>query len=426
MFGKISLIWLMGLALGIIPYGTLISLRAQAGTGGGTISEESLLPQARIKLGIEVLLESQLDLLQGKRVGLITNPTGVNSNLKSTADLLWKHPEVKLVALFGPEHGIRGDIAAGVYVPFRIDEKTGLPAFSLYGPTRKPTSRMLKGIDVLVFDIQDVGTRYYTYISTMALAMKAAREEGIKFVVLDRPNPLGGIRVAGPVLEENFTSFIGMFPIPIMHGMTVGELAKLFNEDFGIGSDLTVVKMEGWRREMFFEDTGLQWIKPSPNIPTPLTAQVYPATGFVGEVGGICVGIGTTRPFELVGTTWVDARKLARKLNRQQLPGVHFRPVHYRRLFRDPERKFHGVQIHILDREKFRPVETGIHIISALKRLNPEKEFRRPTRKFDISMGTDKIRLALEVGKYPKEIIAAWQDGLKEFLNIRRKFLLYN
>ena len=422
MFRKISLIWLVSLFLGIIAGTSTL-----AGTGRGARAEENFSPQVKVKLGVEVLLESQLDLLQGKRVGLITNPTGVDRNLKSTADLLWEHPEANLVALFGPEHGIRGDAPAGEWVEFYIDEKTDLPVFSLHGRTRKPTPEMLEGIDILLFDIQDVGTRYYTYISTMALGMKAAQEKGIEFVVLDRPNPLGGIKVGGPVLKKEFSSFIGMFPIPLVHGMTVGELAKLFNDNFDIGADLTVVPMKGWRRNMLFEETGLQWIKPSPNIPTPLTAQVYPVTGFIGEVGGICVGIGTTRPFEYVGATWIEARKLAQELNRLELPGVYFRPVHYRRLFRDPEKRYHGVQIHILAWEKFRPVETGIHIISALKRLHPERvKFRRPTRKFDLSMGTDSIRLSLEAGKCPEEIIAAWQGDLKKFLSIRRPHLLYH
>lgn len=416
MLRKISLIGLMGLVLGIVPYSR------------EAMPEESLSPQDRIKLGIEVLLESQLDLLKGKKVGLITNPTGVDGNLKSTVDLLWENSEVKLVALFGPEHGIRGDLPAGKYVKSYTDKKTGLPVFSLYGKTRKPTREMLKGIDILIFDIQDVGVRYYTYISTMALSMEAAREKEIEFVVLDRPNPLGGINVEGPILEKKFKSFIGMYPIPIVHGMTVGELAKLFNDEFGIGAKLTVVKMEGWRRDMFFEETGLPWINTSPHIPTPLTACLYPATGFIGELKVISTGIGTTRPFEYIGAPWIEAEELAEELNRQQLPGVYFRPVHYQPFYAlHAGKECHGIQIHILDGKKFKPVETGIHLISALKELYPEKmKFSLGTGSFDKALGTEKVSLSLKEGKSPEEIILSWQNDLKKFLAIRHKYLLYD
>ncbi len=416
MFRKFSLILLLGLIPGMIPY------------SWGATSEGQLLPRTRVKPGIEVLLDSQLDLLKGKRVGLITNATGINGNRKSTVDLLWKNPKVNLVALFAPEHGIRGDIPAGKHTKSYIDKKTGLPVFSLYGRTRKPTRAMLKGIDVLVFDIQDIGVRYYTYIYTMALSMEAAKEKGIVFVVLDRPDPLGGIDVDGPVLEKKFKSFIGMYPIPIVHGMTVGELAELFNNEFGIGAKLTVVRMKGWRREMFFKNTGLPWIKPSPNIPTPRTAFLYPVTGFIGELGVVSIGIGTSRPFEYIGAPWIEAGKLAEALNRRHLPGVYFRPVHFRPAYAlYAKKKCHGIRIQVLNEKTFKPVDTGIYIISTLKKLYPEKiKLSRRRGSFDRAMGTIKVRLALKAGKSPPEIISSWQKGLKRFMAIRSKYLLYD
>lgn len=232
------------------------------------------------KLGVEMLLENHLDLLEGKNVGLITNPTGVTQDLKSIVDVLYNHPDINLVSLYGPEHGIRGSAQAGEGVDFYIDPITGLPVYSLYGDTKKPTPEMLEGVDVLLFDIQDVGTRFYTYIYTMALAMEAAAENNIEFVVLDRPNPIGGTKVEGPVLNPDYASFVGKYPIPIRHGMTVGELAKLFNNEYGIGADLTVVEMNGWERSMQYDDTPLEWVLPSPNMPTLDTATVYPGAAW--------------------------------------------------------------------------------------------------------------------------------------------------
>ena len=235
----------------------------------------------RVTPGVEVLLDDQKELLKGKKVGLITNPTGIDSKMNSIVDLLDEDPDIELTALFGPEHGVRGDAQAGAYVESYIDEKTGLPVYSLYGQTKKPTPEMLENVEVLVFDIQDVGTRHYTYIYTMAYAMEAAKENNIPIVVLDRPNPLGGLSVDGPVLEPEFSSFIGMYPIPTKHGMTAGELAFFFNEEFNIGADLKVVKMKGWKRSMDYDDTGLPFVLPSPNIPTVSTTFVYPATGLI-------------------------------------------------------------------------------------------------------------------------------------------------
>ncbi|HET7616713.1 MAG TPA: DUF1343 domain-containing protein, partial [Bacillales bacterium] len=282
----------------------------------------------KFRLGIDVLLKDRMDLIKGKNVGLITNPTGVNHELTSDVDLLFHNSNVNLVALYGPEHGVRGGHQAGDYVPYYIDEETGLPVYSLYGKTRKPTPDMLENVDVLLFDIQDVGTRYYTYIYTMAYAMQAAAENGIPFVVLDRPNPLGGTKVQGPVLDPDFSSFVGMYPIALRYGMTVGELAKYFNNEFNIGADLHVVKMQGWNRSMTYQDTSLQFVMPSPNMPTVKTALVYPGMALI-EGTNVSEGRGTTRPFELTGAPWINAKDLTDALNAKHLPGVRFRAAHF-------------------------------------------------------------------------------------------------
>src|SRR5688572_21342253 len=269
-----------------------------------------------VKIGLEILLESKPDLLQGSRVGLIVNPASINSLFEHAADLFYQHPRINLTALFGPQHGIRGETQDNMieWQTFR-DKRTGLPAYSLYGETRKPTAEMLSEIDVLVFDIQDVGTRVYTFIYTMALAMEAVRECGKRFIVLDRPNPINGIQVEGNILDPEFQSFVGMFPIPMRHGMTVGELALMFNREFGIGCELEVVKMEGWRREMWYEDTDLPWVMPSPNIPTVDTAAVYPGSVMI-EGTNVSEGRGTTRPFEIIGAPFIDPWELIHELKK--------------------------------------------------------------------------------------------------------------
>ncbi len=384
---------------------------------------------AKIKLGIEMLVTKQLGLIKGKRVGLITNATGVDSQLKSDIDILAKFDETKLIALYGPEHGVRGAAPAGKYVEFSTDTKTGLPVYSLYGKTRKPSPDMLKNIDVLVFDIQDVGARYYTYIYTMALVMEATKENNIEFIVLDRPNPLGGINVEGPVLEPEFSSFIGMYAIPIVHGMTVGELAKLFNEEFGINHPkLTIVQMEGWKREMLWDDTGLDWINTSPNIPTPKTVLVYPCIGFIGELKIVSEGVGTTRPFEYIGAPWVDAEVLSSELNTLGLPGVYFRSIHYQPFFHTfSGQQVHGVQIHITDKKTFKPVKTGLYILSILNQLYPEQIILPADKNtgFCKAIGNSKVSTDLENGKLASEIIQSWQPDLDNFIKLRNKYLLY-
>jgi len=385
-----------------------------------------------VKPGIDVLLEKRLDLIRGKRVGLITNPTGITSDFRPTIDALFACKETRLVALFGPEHGIRGDVPGGEPIASYVDRKTGLPVHSLYGRTRKPTPDMLKGLDVLIFDIQDIGIRPYTYIYTMALAMEAAREQGLPFIVLDRPNPLGGHRVEGKILEPRFESFIGMYPIPYVYGMTVGELARLFNEEFGIGVDLTVVPMEGWRRGMLFEETGLLWVPTSPHVPYAHTVFLIAATGGLGELSVLSEGVGTPMPFELVGAPWIDGEKLAAELNRRNLPGVYFRATHFRPFyFRFAETPCQGVQIHILDARAFEPMRVQIHILAAIRRLFPDHPLfdvranPKGIRNFDRAMGSDSIRRQLEAGWEAEKIIRSWEPELEKFRQIRRKYLLY-
>lgn len=408
------------------------------------------VPQAGVKPGVEVFLESRLDLIKGKRVGLITNPTGVTRGLESTIDLLLRNPEVKLVALYGPEHGVRGNAQAGEYVPFYVDPKYNVPVFSLYGQSLKPDPGMLKNIDeymrsfdtteagkilegtmiedidVLIFDIQDVGTRVYTYVATMAYAMQACAENGIPFIVLDRPNPINGLDLEGPVLEyPEYSSFVGLYPIPVRHGMTAGELALLFNDRFlEKKAALTVIPMEGWKREMWFNETGLPWVIPSPNMPTPATATVYPGQVYF-EGTNVSEGRGTTRPFELFGAPWVDGYELAKSLNGLGLPGVWFREAWFMPTFS----KFRGelcggCQVHVTDRNRYRPLETALHIIKTTREMYPE-QFRFHKEYFDKVMGTAKVREALEKGERVEDIVKSYEHDLRSFADLRKPYLLY-
>jgi len=382
----------------------------------------------RVKPGIEVLLQDQLDLVRGKRVGLITNPTGVTSKLVSTIDALHDHPEVQLVALFGPEHGVRGDNSAGKQVAGSVDKRTGVPVFSLYGKTRAPTAEMLRNVDILIYDIQDVGSRAYTYIYTMALAMQAAAKHGIPFIVLDRPNPLGGELIEGPVLEERFESFIGLFPIPYIYGLTVGELARFFNGEYQFGADLTVVPMDGWQRYMTFEDTGLPWVPTSPHVPHASTAFYIAAVGCIGELSVINAGVGYTQPFELIGHTWIDGQALANELNTRQLPGVIFRPLFYRPYYFGLEGKLlSGVQIHLTNTRIFRPMLTQLHILAALLKLYPEHQIFNPDRlmSFYRAIGTDSVKRRLEQGESPVAIYRSWMKDLEQYRQRRENYLLY-
>ncbi|MGB4704032.1 MAG: DUF1343 domain-containing protein [Candidatus Saccharicenans sp.] len=403
-----------------------------------------------VRPGVEVFLEKKLDLVRGKRVGLITNPSGVDRDLRSTAWLLKENPEVHLVALYGPEHGVRGNAQAGEYVPFYFDEKFQLPVFSLYGQSFRPAPGMLKNIDeymrsfdiqetgkipekgmiedveVMIFDIQDVGTRVYTYIATMAYAMEACAEQGIEFIVLDRPNPITGTIIEGAVLQyPEFSSFVGLYPIPQRHGLTVGELAILFNERFlKKKARLTVVPMEGWRRDMWFDQTGLPWVMPSPNMPTLETAVVYPGQVYL-EGTNVSEGRGTTRPFELFGAPWIDGNELSNRLNALELPGVRFREAWFTPYFSKYQGQLcGGCQLHVTDRQSFRPFLTSLWIIATIRNMYPEKFAFYPDY-FDRIMGNSRVRQELEAGKSPAEIVRELQLQLEEFERLRKPYLLY-
>lgn len=385
---------------------------------------------AAVAPGVDVLLEELPEWLNGARVGLVTNASGVDSQGRLTADRIHADPRITLVALFAPEHGIRAGLEAGRPVPDGTDPATGIPVYSIYGATKAPDVGLLKDLDALLFDIQDVGARFYTYSSSMAKCMEAAGRAGIPFVVLDRPNPLGGEKIEGWVLEEDFASFIGLYPIPIVHGMTLGELARLFNERFGVGCELHVVRMRGWERHMLFADTGLPWVPPSPNIPSPVTAQLYPGMGLVGEAGVLSVGMGTDWPFEVVGAPWIDAETLAGELERIEMPGVRFLPVAFtpgKGRFAGEECK--GVRIVVEDPVLFSPVRCGIHILRLVRILYPEQflaSFRAsPGSLFDRAAGTGVLGAMLVDGESAWRIIQTFHDDVREFRAIRKPYLLY-
>lgn len=388
-----------------------------------------ILAEGKVRLGLELLINEKIDLIRGKRIGLITNQTGVDSQLRSNISILSKTLGAKLVALFAPEHGIRGERIAGEYVKSYIDEETNLPVYSLYGETRKPTKDMLKGLDALIFDIQDVGVRHYTYISTMALAMESAKENGIDFIVLDRPNPLGGMNVDGPILEPKFSSFIGLYPMPNIHGMTVGELALLFNNEFRISTKLTVVPMDGWKRDMRFDDTGLYWVISSPNIPDFETVLLYPCTGPIGDTY-LSVGVGTTKPFRFVGAPYINPNRLIEELLKRRIEGVIFRLAYFiPRYSKFQNEVCKGVELFITDRNRFNPLETCLNVLDIVYKIY-YKDFNwgdKSNRRylFDLSMGTDKVRKYIEAGMNPKEITKLWKKDLEKFMLIRDKYLIY-
>jgi uncharacterized protein YbbC (DUF1343 family) len=395
----------------------------------------SSIKAQRIDTGLEILIRSKFEILKGKRVGLITNPTGVDRNLRSVIDLIFNAPGVNLVALYSPEHGIRGEFTAGEAVGSMADPSTRLPVYSLYGKTRKPTNEMLKGIEILVYDVQDIGSRSYTYISTLGLAMEAAAENNITFLVLDRPNPLGGIRMEGPVTQPGFISFVSQYPIPYIHGMTVGELATFLNEEKllkdGIKCKLEVVKMSGWKRNMSFEDTGLPWVPSSPHIPEVHSPLFYPATGIVGELYVISIGVGYTLPFQLFATEWFNADSLAQNLNSLHLAGIIFRPVNYKPFYSVSQGKVvHGVQIHFTDVQKASLSLIQFYILQEAHKLWPEKNVFTLCDKsrldmFDKVCGTDKVRIEFSNTFSVDSIMGLWTNDIPAFRKKAEKYFLY-
>jgi uncharacterized protein YbbC (DUF1343 family) len=384
--------------------------------------------------GIDVLIADGFKPLAGKRVGLITNPTGVTADLRSTVDVLHAAPEVELVALFGPEHGVRGNVDAGGNIEDATDPATGLPAYSLYGKTRKPTPEMLAGLDALVYDIQDIGSRSYTYISTMAVAMEAAAENNVAFVVLDRPNPLNGNRIEGRPLDMKYKSFVGAFPIPYVYGMTCGELARMINAEGwlegGKRCNLTVVPVQGWRRDMTFEQTHLHWVPTSPHIPRADTSLFYAATGIMGELHVVSEGVGYTLPFELAGAPFIDdAEAFARALNARGLTGVTFRPMYFTPYYIDRIKGENcgGVQIHFTDpgRASLTPIQ--FHIMDEVRQRYPDVKLfgNKRDAMFDKVCGTDRIRIMFEEGRPIEEILDYWNEGTAEFQQKRAKYLMY-
>jgi len=382
------------------------------------------LPAANVTLGDEILLRDRWRELEGRSIGIITNQTGVTSRLESIADAILRQGKIRVKALFAPEHGFRGDRSAGASVATYVDTPTGLPVYSLYGATRRPSAAMLASVDVLLFDIQDVGSRAYTFVSTMAYAMQGAKEHGKEFWVLDRPNPVGGTVVEGPVLEPAFESFIGLYPIPMRHGMTVGELATLFNDRFGIGAKLRVVPMTGWRRSMIWPQTGLQWVQTSPNIPQWETTFVYLCTGLIDNAG-INNGTGFTKPFFLAGTAGIDGVRLAAHLNARNLPGVWFRPAAWSPIagfWKD--RELTGVELIVLDPSRFLAVRTAVEILVAVREAFP-RALAVKAEALDRDWGTASVREGVLSGASAAEIVERWNAGLARFAPLRASALLY-
>ncbi len=389
----------------------------------------------RTILGIERLLSDKIGLIRGQRIGLVCNQASViPDSFVHAADAFGECSEFELTTLFGPQHGIRGDLQDNmIETPHTVDERTGKPVYSLYSETREPTAEMVKDIDTFVIDLQDVGCRIYTFVYTMANCMRAAKQFGKKVIVCDRPNPINGLAIEGNITEHEFKSFVGQFELPTRHGMTIGELAKMFNEHFGIGCDLTVVKMGGWGREMWGDHTGLPWILPSPNIPTVDSCVVFPATVHI-EGTELSEGRGTTKPFELNGAPFIDPYEWVRELEKFNFEGVKFRHVFFRPTFQKcAEQTCGGVQIHVTDREAFTPVIVGIAMIKTAYDLYTDKfEWKRDpyeyvfdVNPFDVVCGTDKIRSAIEEGTPLEVIEASWKTGIEGFSLDRQKYLLY-
>jgi uncharacterized protein YbbC (DUF1343 family) len=384
--------------------------------------------------GIDGLLARDRGLVSGRRIGLVCNPASIDASFRHSADRLAGDPELTLAALFGPQHGFRSDLQDNmIETPHARDERRRVPVYSLYSETREPTAEMLRDLDVLVIDLQDVGTRVYTYIYTMANCMRAAARHGVRVVVCDRPNPVGGEAVEGALLGGAWTSFVGQFPIPLRHGLTIGEAARLFNDAFGINAALDVVPLDGWRRSMYFDETGLPWVIPSPNLPTLDSAIVYPGMVLV-EGTMVSEGRGTTRPFELIGAPWIDGDALADAMNARGLPGVRFRPHAFEPTFqKHAKQTCGGCQIHVLDRQAFRPVRTAVELLAEIRReaprgfawKQPPYEYEHDRMPIDLLYGSDRLRTAVDAGAGVDALIASWRDEEEAFRRQRERFLLY-
>jgi uncharacterized protein YbbC (DUF1343 family) len=394
---------------------------ARAPAPGAASSDDA----STVRPGIEVFLADLPETVRGRRVGLITNHSAIDRAGTPDVDLIAQHPELELVALFAPEHGIRGTAPPGEKIDHEVDERTGVPVYSLYlTEDQGPTDEMLENIDVLVFDLPEVGGRSWTYVSTMALSMKAAARKGIPFVVLDRPNPIGGEIVEGALLDPRFASFVGMYPIPARHGMTIGEQATLFNREHGIGADLIVVPAANWRRAQWFEDTGMPWVNPSPNLRSPAALKSYPGTVYF-EGTNVSEGRGTDRPFEQVGAPWLDAERAVATMNAMQLAGVQFEAFTTTvepTAGKFPGETIHGVRFQVTDREAYRPVRTALLLIDAIRTQHPQQFAWRGT--IDRLTGSDRVRLAIEAGRLA-ELLEEWDRQAAQFTESRRPFLLY-
>ena len=399
----------------------------------------TLVASAIVKPGVEVLRDGGFEQLQGKRVGLLTNPSGVDNNLVSTIDILAQAKGVKLNALYSPEHGVRGDVLAGEKVDTYVDKNTGVKVFSLYGKNKKPSAEMLKDIDVLVYDIQDNGCRSFTFISTMGLCMEACAENGKEFMVLDRPNPLSGLKVEGNIVEEGFFSLVSQFPIPYLYGLTPGELALMLNDGMlkgGVKTKLTVVPMEGWHRYMTFDQTGMPWILPSPHQPYPQSAIYYPTTGIIGELYFVSIGVGYTMPFQLMCAPWIDANEFCKRLTAKNLKGVSFRPIHIKPFYSVSKgENIQGVQVYVNDVLDADLTMVQFHAMEVLAELYPDKRLLDEDGKgtlgnrwnmFDKVCGTSKIREMFSKNYKVADIIDFWNKDVEAFKIKSSKYYLYN
>lgn len=390
---------------------------------------------AQVKPGIEVLRDGGFAQLQGKRVGLITNPTGVDNNLKSTIDILHEAPGVELVGLYAPEHGVRGDVHAGDHVDSFVDPATGVTVYSCYGKTRKPTPEMLKDVDVLIYDIQDIGCRSFTFISTMGVAMEACAELGKEFMVLDRPNPVGGNKIEGNLAEPDCISFVSQFAIPYVYGLTPGELAQYLNEEGLIGDslkvDLTVIPMEGWTRDMEFRQTGMPWVLPSPHIPNPEAAVLYPVTGILGELNYMNIGVGYTEPFKLFCASWVNADELSNRMNALNLPGLKFRPIHIKPFYSFGKgENLQGIEVYVTDKEVAPLSLTQFYVMQEIADMYPDHKVFETADKdrfnmFDKVCGSKQIRELFGKNNRVEDMIDYWNKDVDSFRTASSKYHLY-